>query len=687
MPVQTSEAPKTKLIPDLPQGPLTPYRKTATFCWRKMQIFLETEDILLNKHEMWKKLQDDPLFQRSANSSTHDELRKLTTLRANRIRDYDFFNLQRIMENPQRFLSSIGALTMYDASALIKYIIPAQFFNNSVAGLGSKKHSTVLDQIANEDISGCYALTEVAHGTNAKKMRTTATFDVKTQEFILNTPDFEAAKCWVGNLGNSATHATVFAQLYTPDGKCHGLHGFLTPLRDPSTMLSYPGVIIGDMGEKLGLNGVDNGFAIFSNYRIPKDCLLDKNGTVSSEGKYITPIKDPRKRFGASLGSLVAGRMAVVNICSGNLVKAITIAIRYSSVRKQFGPTDDVELPVIEYQLQQWRLFPFLASAYAYTVLALVTSQAFVDFNILAASKCDQELNDYGVELHALMSSAKPLVSWAAQHCAQEAREACGGHGYLKCSGLGMLRNDNDANCTYEGDNNVLVQQTSNWLLTVYKNMHNKFSSPLGSVEFLYKHRKYHCPESVEQLCQIEEILQMYEWLLLRLLEKTKEQLEQNIKQGQDSFTAKNNSQVFYARNLSLAYIEHYVVLICQKKINEADPEYAREVAVFKRLMSLYGLHHLQRHLSDFYEGGFATGPTLSVLMKDAILQLCSELKPDAVSLADAIAPPDFILNSAIGKSDGEVYKNLQSAFFQTRAVMERPQWWKELTKKFRSRL
>ena len=36
----------------------------------------------------------------------------------------------------------------------------------------------------------------MAHGSDAKATRTTATYDPKAEEFVIHTPDFEAAKCW-----------------------------------------------------------------------------------------------------------------------------------------------------------------------------------------------------------------------------------------------------------------------------------------------------------------------------------------------------------------------------------------------------------------------------------------------------------------------------------------------------------
>lgn len=99
-------------------------------------------------------------------------------------------------------------------------------------------------------------------------------------------------------LGKQATHAVVFAQLITPDNIRHGLNIFVVPIRDPNTMVPMPGLTIGDLGEKVGLNGVDNGFIMFHNFKVPRKNLLNKMCDVTPDGKFVSTIKDQRKRFG-----------------------------------------------------------------------------------------------------------------------------------------------------------------------------------------------------------------------------------------------------------------------------------------------------------------------------------------------------------------------------------------------------
>ncbi len=128
---------------------------------------------------------------------------------------------------------------------------------------------------------------------------------------------------------------------------------------------------------------------------------------------------------GASLGNLSAARTGIVQFCAANMSTALTIAVRYSAVRRQFGnPGEDQELPVIEYQMQQWRLFPYLAGAY---VMKYIGDQLYRDFVNFTLSQFNPDVNKdtlatMGIEMHVLSSTAKPISSWLARDAIQECR-------------------------------------------------------------------------------------------------------------------------------------------------------------------------------------------------------------------------------------------------------------------------
>ncbi|XP_050305250.1 peroxisomal acyl-coenzyme A oxidase 3-like [Anthonomus grandis grandis] len=658
----------TQVLEDFPSGPLDYYRKKASFDWKtmKMQFFGEEEVVYMEN--LYKELKKYPEFLPTDKPRSFDEERRNT------------YRQQAIIRANQDKLYStkFSPFTQYVPAAMVKMGLTVKLFSGVLEKLGSERHAKLVQECEEGRISGAFCLTEIGHGTNVKGMRIVATYDKQTKKFIIHTPDFEAAKCWAGGLGNAATHVILYAQLYV-NNKHHGLQMFVVPIRDPDTLLPYPGVTVGDMGEKIGLNGIDNGFLLFNNYKIPREFLLNRTGDVKEDGTYTTPFSSESERFGASLLALSASRVEVIGQSETFGAWALTTAIRYSGVRKQFGPGDQ-EIPVLEYQTQQYRLIPYLAAAYVYKHF---TRHIHAEFMRMVNDFDNESISLLAIEVHIITSAAKPLSGWVMRDAIQSCREACGGHGYLKASGIGDLRGHQDATLTYEGENWVLNQQTSNFLLKVWPEVMSgvEVNSPLGSVNFLNNAKDIlrfkFTVGSAEELCRPESILQIYQWLTCYLIELTTNKRQDRMDKGESKFDSRNNTQVYYAQKLSIAYFMHYLLEKFVEKIEQTTDPATK--AVLQKMFALYGLFQLEKFISILYQGGYASGEQPAILIQDSITDLCSQLKNDAVALVDVLAPPDFILNSILGASDGQVYHRLQHAVFNSPYGVSRPSWWTDI--------
>lgn len=360
-------------------------------------------------------------------------------------------------------IAAFEELVLADPSLQIKSGVQWGLFGAAVLHLGTQEHHRkYLPGIMSLEVPGAFAMTETGHGSDVASIGTTATYDPATQEFVLHTP-FRGA--WKDYLGNAALHgiaAVVFAQLVTK-GVNHGVHAFYVPLRDENGDF-LPGIGGEDDGLKGGLNGIDNGRLHFTNVRVPRENLLNRYGDVAPDGTYSSPIASPGRRFFTMLGTLVQGRVSLDGAATAASAMALDIAITYGTQRRQFNAGSDTDEEVLlDYQRHQRRLLPKLATTYAQF---FAHDEFLVKFDAVfsGAADTDEDRQD----LETMAAALKPLSTWHALETLQEAREACGGAGFLAENRLVGLRQDLDIYVTFEGDNNVLLQLVAKRLLTDY---------------------------------------------------------------------------------------------------------------------------------------------------------------------------------------------------------------------------
>ncbi len=355
-------------------------------------------------------------------------------------------------------------LVTADPSLQIKAGVQWGLFGSAVLHLGNEEHQDKwLPGIMNLDIPGCFAMTEIGHGSDVASIATTATFDPATDEFVINTPFRAAWKEYIGNAAVDGLAAVVFAQLITK-GVNHGVHAFYVELRNPETKEFLPGVGGQDDGIKGGLNGIDNGQLHFSDLHIPRTNLLNRYGNVAADGSYSSPIASPGRRFFTMLGTLVQGRVSLDGAAVAASKVALKIAVQYATERRQFNAASDTEEEVLlDYQRHQRRLLPRLATTYA---ASFAHEQLLEKFDGVFSGTNDTDADRQ--DLETLAAALKSMSTWHALDTLQECREACGGAGFMIENRFASLRADLDIYTTFEGDNTVLLQLVAKRLLADY---------------------------------------------------------------------------------------------------------------------------------------------------------------------------------------------------------------------------
>ncbi|XP_069100899.1 peroxisomal acyl-coenzyme A oxidase 1-like [Argopecten irradians] len=498
---------------------------------------------------------------------------------------------------------------------------------------------------------GTYAQTELGHGTNLMELETTATYDKATDEFILSTPRLSSIKWWPGSLGKSSNYAIVLAQLVI-DTKRHGMHPFMVQLRSMVDHTPMPGVKLGVIGQKMGGNYNDNGFLFLNNVRIPRENMLMKNAQVTRTGKFLT--SGPSK---ANYATMIYVRVMICSWSFGALAAASTAAIRYSSVRRQstLSPGTE-ESQILDYQTQQYKLFPALASAYGFFFIHKVLSDKYQAMMVDMQSGNAKALP----EMHAWSSGMKALVSDITVYDLEICRRSCGGHGYLRAAGLSDMVCGATPLATVEGDNTVLYLQVARYLLKqIAKALTGQQTT--GITQYLSMNEgSYVCPLQRPADCRnVEFLCEIYKKRAYRLVLKVAQALQQDMESGKEQavYMNKNLQPLVRMATAHCYYVAMRSYVDGLTSVQLSAP--ARKI--LDKLCCLFGVHYIVKLSGDFLESE-AIGLEQLHWLQDLELQLLSEIRPEAVTLVDAFDFHDETLSSAIGCYDGRAYERLYEA-------------------------
>ncbi|XP_063833408.1 probable peroxisomal acyl-coenzyme A oxidase 1 [Ostrinia nubilalis] len=586
-----------------------------------------------------KELQDEvPEIYLSHKERYENAVRKACILQKVR-RDYE--KEHEILSSRNLFHAEYGVIK--DVSP---FFLHRGMFVPTIMGQGTpEQQAEWLPKAQAMEIIGTYAQTELGHGTFIRGLETTATYDAKTEEFILNSPHITSYKWWPGGLGTTVNHCIVVAQLYI-DGKNHGIHPFIVQIRDLETHNPLPGIQVGEIGPKLGFQTANNGFLGFKNFRIPRMNMLMKNAQVLKDGTFVKGMNEK-----LTYGTMVLVRVNIVSDAAYHTAMAATIAVRYAAVRHQSQlKANQPEAQILDYLTQQHKLFIAIATSHAFENLYRLLWQQYLK----VVEDLGKGKQDHLPELHAVSCCLKATASRDSAIMAEQCRLACGGHGFMTASNLPIIYGFCTAAITYEGEHTVLLLQTARYLMKAWTSaLEGKVLAP--SVAYLVdwlkadKQRWNNTPEAM---------VRGFQHVAAGKIKDAFDAIQKHVKAGKDFEDAWNLASV----QLIKASEAHSRAILCdaywRETVRSSATVSSSLAAVLNHLLQLYLVYWTLETVGDLLIYSNIAKEDIAAL-KEKYEELLALIRPNAVGLVDAFDISDEVLQSALGSYDGRVYERL----------------------------
>jgi len=259
-----------------------------------------------------------------------------------------------------------------------------------------------LPRLARGEMLGAFALTEPSSGSDAASLKTSA--KRYGEEFVLS-----GTKVFITGVGEAGMYL-VFARTDPDQRGAAGVSCFIVPG-------DAPGLKVGQVFQKMGLNGSPTGELVLEEVRVPAANLLHQEG----------------KGFTVAMRALDSGRIGISAQALGIGQAAFQESLAYTREREQFGQS------VASFQGVNWML--------AEMGTRLEAARRLVYH---AAHLCSR-----GLPFTKEASMAKVFTTDAAMAIATDAIQLAGGYGYVEDYPFERFFRDAKACQIYEGSNQV----------------------------------------------------------------------------------------------------------------------------------------------------------------------------------------------------------------------------------------